>query len=118
MDPSVGSDASKSYSKRANALFSDLAPSTPLDCRGRVPGLPSPSAVSIMSGESSVRCLPIGLPSLPSAPCILVARAVGEFSSLPPCPRPSSPGLSSASVVPPGVSSPLGSLATPGVSAP
>ena len=114
--PSAASDASKSYLQRASAPCSDLVPSVTSDFRGRGPALPSSSSVSIVPGGSSVRCPPIGAPSPPSAPCILVFRVVGGFSSPPP--RPYSPGPPSTAVGPPGVSFPLGSSATQGVSEP
>ena len=79
--PSVASDARKSYSRRASAPCSDLAPSAPSDWRGRGPALPSFSTVFVMSGGPYVRCSPIGSSLPPLAPCILVDRAVGGFSS-------------------------------------
>ena len=91
---SVASNASILYSQHVSTPCSDLAPSTPSDCCGRVPTLTSSSVVSIVLGGSTVRYLPIGAPLLPSAPCILVAWAVGGFLFPPPFQRPSFPGLS------------------------
>ena len=84
-----------------------------MDCRVRVPALPLSAAVSIsVPGGSAVP----GPPSPPLASCVLVAQAVGGFSSPPPPFVLPQSDLSrcgpSGGVVPPGSST------TPVVSAP
>ena len=85
-NPSVASDASMLYSRRAILPCLDLAPSMPSDCHSQGPALPLSSAVSIVSGGSAVCCPPTGAPLLLLATCILVAWVVGGFSSPPPAP--------------------------------
>ena len=72
---------------RASAPCSDLAPLALLNCRNQVSVLPLTADVSVVSGSSSVRFLPIGPPSPPSTPCVLVAWVVGwSLSPTPPSP--------------------------------
>ena len=103
--PSVASDVSESYSRCASAPCSDLEPSAQLYFRGRYPVLPLSAAVyvSVPSG-STIRGPPIALPLLPSAPFVLVARAVGF------CPCPFSLGPTSVAVLPPWFFPPQGLL--------
>ena len=68
-------------------------------------------------GGGAVLGPPIRLSPPPPAPCTPVAWVVGGFSS-PPCPCPSSLGSPLPVVVAPGVLSPRGNSATPGVSVP
>ena len=87
---SDASDTTLSYSQRGCLPFSVVAPSALSNCSGGYPAPPSPAAVSIASSGAAI--LPRrAAPSPPSGPCLLVARVVGGFSSLPPSPRPSYP---------------------------
>ena len=107
--------ASKLYSRRASAPCSGLAPLVPEVCLVRVPALLLSAAMPRCGRSGAVLCPPIRSLALPPAPCALVARVVGGFSS-PPRPCPSSPGTPSPNVVTPGVFPPCGNSATPGVS--
>ena len=88
-----------------SALCLVLAPLVTAGCLSGVPAL-SPTA--------DVSCPPVLSSYPPLAPRASVAWLVGGFPS-PTCPRPSYPGTPSPLVVTPGVSSPWGNCATPGV---